>query len=346
MLGIVAGTRPELIKLAPIVDLLERKGTPYRVLWTDQHFSPEMGKAFIEEFGIPKEKIISNSDEKAVRPFLLQTIASEKITEVMVQGDTDSALSGALCARTMKVKLYHLEAGLRTGKAMSPYPEELNRIIIDTLSSLHFAPTLLNKQNLLAEGIKEESIVVCGNTVLDSLHKLKVSEEKTRQFVITAHRRENWGKNMLNIAKMVISLADMNPTYTFKVFTHPNYQLKRAFIDMPNRPNVEILPPVGYAEFLKELARSKAIFSDSGGIMEEAIEFKTPVIVMRDCTERQESISWGNAFILNPSDDVRLTNIAESILMSLDTHIWRMKEWKNPYYDPLCLEKIYERISK
>src|SRR6056297_883953 len=311
---ILFGTRPEAIKLAPVILKLKEQNINYRVIHTGQHL--ELAEQILATFGITPDHRLSMMTDTQQPLDLLQRllarlpdyISPDNTRWLLVQGDTTSALAGALAAHHQKVKVAHLEAGLRSHDRMQPFPEESNRTLISHLADLHFAPTAGARQNLLAERINPDSIHVTGNSVVDSLQlileKSSVTPgeirgtylkdpEKGRLILVTTHRRENFGKPIEDIFGAIQIIADTNPGYTILIPSHPNPNVQQAVSSLKGKENINVIDPLSYEAFIPLMAASDLILTDSGGIQEEAPALGTPVFVLRNKTERPELLESG-----------------------------------------------------
>jgi len=311
---ILFGTRPEAIKLAPVILKLKEQNINYRVIHTGQHL--ELAEQILATFGITPDHRLSMMTDTQQPLDLLQRllarlpdyISPDNTRWLLVQGDTTSALAGALAAHHQKVKVAHLEAGLRSHDRMQPFPEESNRTLISHLADLHFAPTAGARQNLLAERINPDSIHVTGNSVVDSLQlileKSSVTPgeirgtylkdpEKGRLILVTTHRRENFGKPIEDIFGAIQVIADTNPGYTILIPSHPNPNVQQAVSSLKGKENINVIDPLSYEAFIPLMAASDLILTDSGGIQEEAPAVGTPVFVLRNKTERPELLESG-----------------------------------------------------
>lgn len=356
-IGIILGTRPEIIKIAPLIEILKKERISFFVINTGQHYSFSMNKIFFEELNLPLPdynlNINSNPD------FLLISKMIEKIGKViknlkpsiiLVQGDTNSTLAGALTSSKLGVKLAHVEAGLRSFDRNMP--EEINRIIVDHISDLLFVPTEIAKKNLLNEGIKSKKIFIVGNTIVDSIKKYILFSEKTgykfikslglipkQYLLLTIHRKENVDnyirlKEILNGMKKIKEVSKMPIIFPI----HPRTQ-KNVFLFKLNNllKSMMVIQPVGYLEFLFLLKESKLVFTDSGGIQEESCILKVPCITLRENTERPETIKIG-CNILVGYDREKIINGFEKMLS-------KKINWKNPYGDGKTSIKIINVIK-
>ena len=281
MLLITFGTRPEYIKVKPVMEELKSRGFKYKTFFTGQH------RDLLKNIDKPDCELVIDDGPNRLDSIVQAILNNEEIFEdiscVMVQGDTTSAFATALAAFHRKIPVAHLEAGLRTYDKYSPYPEEFNRKAISALAEVHFPPTQTAKKRLMKEGYKEKIFVV-GNTVLDNLSSLDPSDTNT--VIVTLHRREKHHE----IAKWFIAineLAKKNKHLNFILPIHPNPMVKKH---QDLLTSVIVYPPMEHEEFISRLSRCKYIITDSGGIQEEAAFLKKPCIVCRDFTERDEGL--------------------------------------------------------
>lgn len=360
---LVFGTRPEAIKMAPIVRACRARPDEIEpiVCVTGQH--REMLAQVTDYFGIGHD-----IDLDLMRPS--QTLAGltarciERIDEVLAerqpdcviaQGDTTTVMCASLAAFYRRVPFVHVEAGLRTGDIWSPFPEELNRRVATLTTALHCAPTERSRQNLLREGIADHTIHVTGNTVIDAL-LWSVERERAagrswsekhatlgdrRMVLITGHRRENFGGGFENICQAIADLAAQFPdvAFVYPVHLNPNVQepVRRLLSD---RNNVHLLPPAPYPEFVWLMDRSTLILTDSGGVQEEAPSLKKPILVMRDTTERPEALDAG-AVELVGTDSPRIVAAVSRLLT--DPHEYARRQIDiSPYGDGHAAERIVD----
>ena len=355
----VFGTRPEAIKMAPLIGKLRVENRfDLKVCVTAQH--REMLDSVLDLFKIKPEydldmmtagqtiTEITSRTLKGLEDILLQ----EKPDLVLVQGDTTTSFSAALASFYHKTPVGHVEAGLRSGNIYSPYPEEMNRRLISTLATWHFAPTEGNKQNLLNSGIKENHIFITGNTVIDAMY-LVIKEDyrfplsllnqidfiNKRIILLTAHRRENWGLAMQEILFAVRKILEHNTDIEIVYPVHPNPVVKDlAYEVLGDNPHIHLIQPLDYEPFVNLMARSYLILTDSGGIQEEAPALGKPVLVLRTETERPEAVEAGTVKIIG----VERNNIIKSTQKLLDDHVEyeQMARAVNPYGDGRAAEKI------
>lgn len=309
---VLFGTRPEAIKLAPIILKLRKEKIDHQVIHTGQHM--ELAEPILETFDInPDHRLALMTDTQQPLDLLSRLLSElpdfinvENSGVLLVQGDTTSALAGALTAHHQKVRVAHLEAGLRSHDKMQPFPEESNRTLISHLADLHFAPTAGARQNLLDEHISPETIHITGNSVVDALHlileKSNITPEQIRSnygigngklVLLTTHRRENFGKPLKEIIYAIQVIANEHPDFTILFPSHPNPNVQKALISLKEITNVKVIAPLQYDEFVPLMAAADLILTDSGGIQEEAPALGTPVFVLRNKTERPELLESG-----------------------------------------------------
>lgn len=288
-------------------------------------------------------------------------LRKEKPDVVLVHGDTTTALAASEASFYMNIPLGHVEAGLRSGNTSSPFPEELNRQFITKIANWHFAPTLSNRDNLLAEGVDEETITVTGNTVVDSLRwvrnqigishsvadkrvsafrqRLPFDPEHAKFVLVTGHRRENLGAGFESVVSALRTLAHLLPDFWFIFPVHPNPQVK-APVEKKLSPirNVLLLHPLGYAEFVFLLMHAEFVISDSGGVQEEAPSFGKHVLVLRENTERPEGVASGFSKLVGTSESKIVTSALELVEKSPGQSPG--KERRNPFGDGHAAEKI------
>ncbi|GAC1422889.1 MAG: UDP-N-acetylglucosamine 2-epimerase (non-hydrolyzing) [Actinomycetota bacterium] len=308
----VFGTRPEAIKLAPVIAECAREPRlePF-VLVVRQH--NEILDQTLAVFGISADRSVELQRHGHGLVELTSRVlegVGEAIVEtapslVIVQGDTTTAYAAALAAFYSGVPVAHVEAGLRTNNLAHPYPEELNRQMISRIADVHFAPTRSACKNLLREGIPSERIVVTGNTVVDALQSIlrrgdgaQRREKGAVRVLATSHRRENWGAPLAEICRALRDIAEQHSNVEILFVVHPNPIVRRAAEEaLGGLENITISPPLAYGDFVREMAAANVILTDSGGVQEEAPTFGTPVVVLRETTERVEGLESGNAII-------------------------------------------------
>lgn len=314
---VVIGTRPEAIKMAPVADALGSRDQSVEtaVALTGQH--TDMVDQALDAFGIVPDfdlNIMKSGQSlydvgQGCMEGLRDTVRGFAPQMMLVQGDTASVFFGSLVGFFERVQVGHVEAGLRSHNRQAPYPEELFRQMTDTLSELHFAPTSAGRLNLLAEGVRESSIYVTGNTVVDALLQLAnmpvdvenralagILEGKRRLVLLTAHRRESFGEPLREVFGAVREIADQCPEVDVLYPVHPNPQVLRPARELlAGHPRVHLTEPLSYPDLLRALRRSSLVLTDSGGIQEEAPTFGTAALVLREVTERPEGVAAGVA---------------------------------------------------
>jgi len=360
----IFGTRPEAIKLAPIIKELEKQSDKFvsRVCITGQH--REMVDPFLKLFNIkPDWNLNIMKPNQTLLDITLSILSNinivleqEKPDIVLVQGDTTTAFVAALAAFYLKIKIGHVEAGLRTKNKYNPFPEEINRRLISHIADLHFAPTERAKANLLAEGINENAIFVVGNTVVDSLFMiLKLTEThnpsvyirldpKKKLILVTAHRRESFGEDLRNICLALRRIVALKKDVEIVYPAHLNPKVQEQIKDiLVGSERIYIIPPLDYISFIHLMKRAYLILTDSGGIQEEAPSLGKPVLVLRKATERPEAIEVGAAKLVG----VDVENIVNQTLLLLEDkeEYERMVNAPNPFGDGHAAERIVRIIS-
>ncbi len=360
MILVIFGTRPEFIKMAPIIQELKAQGLSYKTINTGQH--KEMLLPLLDWFGIrPDYDLSIMKPNQSLNGIIHSSILlldeiyeNEKPSVVLVQGDTTTAFVGALAAFNKKIKVGHIEAGLRTNDLYNPFPEEANRRLIGQIATFHFTPTTQNTKNLVDSGVSEEAIYETGNTVIDALlytkNKLNEQshlsvvlqrsiEEYDRLITITGHRRENIGKGFEEIFNAIKILATANKNILFVYPVHLNPLVKdEAENILKDMPNVMLVPPLDYPAFVELMSKSYLIISDSGGVQEEAPSLNVPVLVTRNNTERVEAVTCG-AVVLVGVDRKNIVDQATVLLEDVSLHN-QMTLIQNPYGDGTASQKI------
>jgi UDP-N-acetylglucosamine 2-epimerase (non-hydrolysing) len=358
---VVYGTRPEAIKVAPIVAELHRSAhlDPYVVV-TGQH--RDMLDQVNRLFGITPDRDLDVLTPRQTLEQITGRVLSglgailrdREPDLVIVQGDTTTAFAAALAAFYEKIPVIHVEAGLRTGDLHSPFPEEANRRLTAQLAALHLAPTQVARGNLLAEKIEPTSILVTGNTVIDALlivarcrlpyDHAALERAPSPRVLVTAHRRESWGEPMAQVAKAVAQLAAEFPHVSFVIPAHAN-PIVRDVLLPPVRglANVIITDPLPYGQFARLMQDSTLILTDSGGVQEEGPSLGKPVLVMRDSTERPEGVAAGTARLIG-TDQARIVDEV-SRLPRDQGHYERMANAVNPYGDGRAAQRSVQAIE-
>lgn len=333
--AVVFGTRPEAIKLCPVIREFERTAdVDVRVCVTGQH--RELLDSVLEIFEVrphvdlalmrPAQSLASLTS-RAIEA-LSKYFEEDKPDGLIVQGDTTSAFTAALAAFYSKIPVFHVEAGLRTGHKFLPFPEEVNRSLITRLADLHFCPTTFAAQALAREGIPGEKILVTGNPIVEAVKQIDRFTEanqpnlpepiaawgKKPLVIITTHRRETFGQGLIGICNGIRTLARNFPNTGFAYFLHPNPEVGRTVTSiLSDEPNVMLTPPLDYPSFLYLLKRAQFLLSDSGGVQEEATVLGTKVLVLREVTERQEAVAAGFAQLVG-LDPLIIVEAAGAIL--------------------------------
>lgn len=362
----IFGTRPEIIKLAPVILELKKYPEDYNVIICNTEQQKELSNQTLTYFGLKadinldcmRENQSLSSVQARILTSLDKVFNENKIDATIVQGDTMTVLCGALTSFYHKVPVYHVEAGLRSYDIYEPFPEEVMRQMTSRVAALHFAPTEVNKQALLREGIDENKIHVVGNTVIDALFCLSEEViENSRKFfaekeipiddklvLITAHRRENHGERIDRIIEAISYLAKKYADHTFVIPVHPNPNVKVKIHDrLGGFKNIHLLTPLDYPYLVYLQKNAKLILTDSGGIQEEAPSFACPTLVMRYETERKEGIDAGVSKLVGADYD-KILEESEKILSSTK-ELTRLKA-QNPYGDGTAAKQIEEIIRK
>ncbi len=364
----IIGTRPEAIKLAPVVLELKRRQDlfDFPVCITAQH--REMLDQPLGLFGIAPDYDL---DIMSPRQTLAQVtarameglddvVSQEKPDVILVQGDTTTAFCGALTGYYHQIKIGHVEAGLRTGNKYAPFPEEINRCLVGRIADLHFAPTEQARQTLLNEGIANSSVFVTGNTVIDALLWVRdrvraappelpkgLLEATTGQQIIlvTGHRRESFGDGFDNICLAIREIADrfVNVKFVYPVHLNPNVREPVNRI-LGGHPRIHLIEPLSYGPFVWLMDRAIIVLTDSGGVQEEAPSLGKPVLVMRETTERPEGISAGNALLVGVQRERIVEGLSQLLLDPVRCAM--MAGVNNPYGDGQAAERIVDILSK
>ncbi|MDB6120018.1 MAG: UDP-N-Acetylglucosamine 2-epimerase [Verrucomicrobiaceae bacterium] len=364
---VLLGTRPEVIKLAPVIMALRARADQIEtvVCSTGQH--REMFDQAMNGFGLkadidlglmtPGQTLASITSQAFAA--VDKVIEQVQPTVLIVQGDTTSAMVGAMCGFYRRISVGHVEAGLRTGDIQSPFPEEVNRCIVGKIASLHFAPTQRSADNLLREGVPAASIHVTGNTVVDALRWMRerlpkeapaeLPEHVTaaisqhRLLLVTGHRRESFGDGIASICNSLRQLAEEFPDtfIVYPVHLNPNVQQPVRAI-LSDHPRIALLPPVAYATLLWLMERATLILSDSGGIQEEAPSFGKPLLILRDTTERPEVVDAGCARLIGTTQEAILSN-ARALLSNAAAYA-EMTAKPNPFGDGRAADRIVDAV--
>ncbi|WP_432547563.1 non-hydrolyzing UDP-N-acetylglucosamine 2-epimerase [Kineococcus sp. SYSU DK004] len=361
--AVVLGTRPEAVKLAPVVRAM--RSSPDLepvVVTTGQHRElvadvlPQLGVEADVALDVMRPRQPLSSLTARLCEGLGEVLRAGAFDAVVVQGDTTTALCGALCGFYADVPVAHVEAGLRSGSRGDPFPEEVNRRVITHLSTWHFAPTLPAGVNLLREGVREQDVEVTGNTVVDNLlwvvrHGLGTSAftprpegaAAPRRVLLTLHRRENQGEVMTGLARAVARLADLRDVEVV-LPVHPSPAVRESLLPvLAGHPGVVVTEPLDYLHFTATLAEADLVLTDSGGVQEEAPSLDVPVLVLRRTTERAEGVRAGTAALVGTDPDVVLERALE-LLDDPQAHA-RMAAAENPFGDGLASERVVRRLA-
>jgi UDP-N-acetylglucosamine 2-epimerase len=355
----IFGTRPEAIKLAPVVLELAKYSSAVRsvVCITAQH--RDMLDQVLRIFDIRPDLDLNLMTENQTLPDLTSatllgiTGVLEQVGPdvVLVQGDTTSAMAAGLAAFYRKLPVGHVEAGLRTGDRYQPFPEEINRRLLTSIATYHFAPTEVARDALLREGVPQDAVLMTGNTVVDALqaiaHKTEVRDglaalgAERRLILMTAHRRENFGAPLEDICRAVLRLTARNADVevAYPVHRNPNVRASVERI-LGGQERIHLLPPLEYDEFIGLLSRSTLVLTDSGGLQEEGPVLGKPVLVMRETTERPEGVTAGSNRLVGTDTDT-IVGAAERLLRD-PAEYESMARASNPFGDGHAAERIVE----
>ena len=359
---LVFGTRPEAIKMAPLVKAFEDDMCHFStiVCVTGQH--RDMLDQELKIFGIkpkydldimqPGQDLYDVTSRVLVKMRAVLVKAQPDI--VLVHGDTTTSMAAALAAFYQHIPVGHVEAGLRTYNMYSPWPEEMNRQMTSRLATWHFAPTALSRENLLSENISDDKIYVTGNTVIDALHMVVArlgininANSNKRMVLVTGHRRENLGMGLMNLCKAIKTLAAKYPDVDFVYPIHPNPKVRMAAMEIfgedysVNRMrNIKLIEPLGYVDFIELMVKSTIVLTDSGGIQEEAPGLGKPVLVLRDTTERPEAVEAGTVKLVGTDYDCIVAET--SLLLDSPEAYNLMSHAVNPYGDGKACQRILD----
>jgi UDP-N-acetylglucosamine 2-epimerase (non-hydrolysing) len=355
VIALICGTRPEIIKLAPVYHALVQAGwSDVQWIHTGQH--ADMADAMLRCFGIEPD-IRLQRDGTTLEQFSLQcrqqldqAMATNAWDMSVVQGDTESAFLGALAAFYRHIPIAHVEAGLRTNNLQRPFPEEGLRQMISRLAALHFTPTLRATAALGMEGIAGAKVQLTGNTVVDAQlwasahHDIKRRATGRGHILVTVHRREHWGQEMDNIFHAIADIAREHPHLQVLFPVHLNPVVKNAaHAILGDVPNVRLTAPLDYLEMQQALADAALLLTDSGGLQEEAPTFGVPVLVLREETERPEAVEAGCALIVGPQRAAIVHEVRR--LLHDDLAYRRMQQTGNPYGDGHASERIEASLA-
>lgn len=361
----ILGTRPEVIKLAPVIRELDRRRSIFHhtVVTTAQH--REMLDKVLGEFGIQPDVDLRltqhNQDLASFASCSLQSLSSLlaqlSAGVVLIQGDTTTVMTAALAAFYQRVRVAHVEAGLRSFDRRNPFPEEINRRIAGCLADWHFAPTERARINLVREGVRDESIFVTGNTIVDALNSMALDGEfdacglaginpnDRRLLLVTAHRRENHGQPLRSICQALKTLTNSFEDIEIVYPVHMNPSVSTLVREeIGNTDRIHLIDPVSYGDMLRLMKRCYLILTDSGGIQEEAPSFHKPVLVLREVTERPEIVEANAGRVVGTDAH----NIAEAAarLLTDSVEYNRMTQAENPFGDGAAAERIVNILDE
>jgi len=352
----ILGTRPEIIKLSPIIRECERKTLEYCILHTGQHYSYDLDTIFFQELELPEPRynlnVGSGSHAEETGKMLIgveEVLKTEKPAIVLVEGDTNTVLAGALAATKLDIKVGHVEAGLRSYDRTMP--EEINRILTDHISDCLFAPTERARENLLKEGISENKIFVTGNTIVDAIFQnleiakreigglSKLNLEREKYLLVTLHRQENVVveenlKGILEGLKLVYEGLDLPIIFPI----HPRTRKGITEFNLEIPKGIRLIEPVGFFDFLVLEANARLVLTDSGGVQEETCILNVPCVTLRENTERPETLEVGSNILAGVGP--------ERILESANVMLNKKRRWRNPFGDGTAGKSIAEILLK
>lgn len=350
----MTGTRPEAIKMVPVIQRLRQEPERFDVTFcvTAQH--RQLLDQVLELFGIAPDLDLDlmqadqslNSLTSRLFDQMDRVLAAQKPDWLLVQGDTTTALGCALAAFHRRIPVGHVEAGLRTGDLDAPFPEEMNRRVVDLVSAAAFAPTQRAADVLAREGVPDARIHLTGNTVVDALLQIAAREGEVAEenlVLITAHRRESFGEPLERIVRAVARLARAFPQTRFVHVTHPNPNVLAAVRRNEGLPNVELREPLDYRALVDLMRRCRFVLTDSGGIQEEAPTFRKPVLVLREKTERPEGVDAGMAFLVGTDEEKIVA--AASRLLTDETARRTIAAGPSPYGDGHASDRIADALA-
>ncbi len=354
MISITLGTRPEIIKMSPVIRECERRGLDYFILHTGQHYSYNMDKVFLEQLELPEVKynldVGSGSHAEQTAKILTgveKVLMKEKPDVILVEGDTNTVLAGALAASKLHIKVGHVEAGLRSyDRGM---PEEINRVLCDHCSDYLFAPTHKSKETLLGEGIPDEKIFVTGNTIVDAVYQnLKIGKEKLNSlnehdvipkeyFLVTVHRQENVDDKK-RFEGIIKGLELVGEEYGLPVIypVHPRARKMMEHFGLKS-DKIRLIDPLDYLSFLYLESKARLVLTDSGGVQEESCILNVPCVTLRDNTERPETTDVGSNILAGTKPEEILNSVREMLEVT--------NNWENPFGDGRAGARIVEIVE-
>ncbi|MEM4307960.1 MAG: UDP-N-acetylglucosamine 2-epimerase (non-hydrolyzing) [Thermoplasmata archaeon] len=357
---VVLGTRPEIIKMSPVIRELEKRRIPNFVIHTGQHYSYNMDKIFFEDLELPPPNYQLNVGEKYSTPgaqtgemikLIEEILLDERPYVVLVEGDTNSVLAGGIAGSKSGVKVGHVEAGLRSFDRNMP--EEINRILVDHISDYLFAPTSVAEQNLLNEGLEKSKIFVTGNTIVDAVYQnLMLAEKKSKilsdlslkareYLLVTLHRQENVD-NPERLKNVIEAISQIEYPCIFPIHPRTKKRMKEFGYEI-NNPNVKVIEPLGYLAFLKLMASARIVLTDSGGIQEETNILHVPCLTLRDNTERPETVEAGSNIVVGVKPE-NVMNHIKKILNDKDLES-KMRNAPVVFGDGKTAERIIDIVK-
>lgn len=364
-IGIVLGTRPEAIKMAPVVAELDRRADRFETIVITTSQQREMLAQAIHAFHLRSDidlglthanQTLAGFTSRALIA-LTETFREVKPDILLVQGDTSTVIAAALAAFYNGIPIGHVEAGLRSGDSRRPFPEEVNRRMASCVTDIHFAPTALARENLLAERVPDEHIYVTGNTIVDALASIRhdgvfddpalanLGWDRKRVVLATVHRRENLGQNLRDVCAAFRRIAELHPDVEIVLPVHLNpYVREIVFTELRNVSGITLLEPLEYPDLIEVMRRSVLVLTDSGGIQEEAPAMHKPVLILRTVTERPEVIESGFGRLVGTDRDLIVT---EASRLLTDTASYRaMTRGENPFGDGKAAMRIADILTE
>jgi UDP-N-acetylglucosamine 2-epimerase (non-hydrolysing) len=342
MIAVCFGTRPEIIKMAPVIHVLEDRGIDHETIHSGQHYSPEMSGNFFEELdlhnpthdlGVGSGRAASQLAEIIRRA---GTMMAGRYSLALVHGDTNTTLGCALAANKSRIPIGHVEAGLRCGDMSMP--EECNRVMVDHISTLLFPPTMQARENIMFENLNgprfRHPVVVTGNTIVDAVQMIdpKVPELQDRYILLTLHRQENVD-NPERLSDILSALQDVRTEIGLPI-VFPCHPRTRDKVD--GNGSLQVMGPAGYWDFLRLEAASRLTITDSGGVVEECCIQNVPTVILRNCTERPEALSCGAAMLAYP----------EGLVLASQYMLKKSRDWSHPYGDGHAAERIVNQVER